>query len=299
MAEIAIKYLVRVEELTGNACDNIGLAIEQLCEEPICIGHRMCHRKCMLREWFRMTGDPIFEEKSFVCGGRCVAWDLVLRPEEHQDEFFECWYGRHFVRSTEVDMDSEEFRLGLHSRHCCWAGRRNTVAAYRDQRCQHGVLSDDHTNQLKIAQRKLQLTAQELSKKSARFNRLLLRTESVLQSLQRTTASCSARFQIENEVFRCRRRGEHPKVRAFLEAASADVYEVFHALSTVAVLGSLLERKVIMPATSLPVNLALVPEIDAPTQQDDELGGSPEDSCTEVIQSLDSKSHIPCTHRGW
>ena len=299
MAEIAMKYLVRVEELTENACGNIGLATEQLCEEPICIGHRMCHQKCMLREWFRMTGDPIFEEKSFVCGGRCVAWDLVLRPEEHQDECIESWYGQHFIRCPEIDMDSEEFRVGLHSQHCFWAGRRNTVATYRDQKCQHGVLSDDHVNQLKIAQQKLQLTAQELSKKSARVNRLLLRTESVLQSLARTTASCGARLVLDNGVFYCRRRGDHPKVRAFLEAACADVYEVFHALSTVAVLASLLEKKVIMPATSLPFNLALVPEIDAPTQQDDESGGSPEDTYTEVIQSLDSKSFILCTHRGW
>lgn len=291
MAEVAMKYLVRVEEVTENACGNIGLAVEQLCEEPVCIGHRMCHRKCMLKEWFRMTGDPNF---NFSCAGRCVGWDLVLRPEEHQDERIESWYGWHFIRCPEVDMESEEFRLGLHSQHCFWAGKRNTVATCRSKKCQHGVLSDDHANQLKIAQQKLQLTAQELSKSSARLNRLLLRTESVLQSLARTTASCGARLQIEGEVFHCRRIGEHPKVRAFLESARADVYEVFHVLSTVAVLGSLLETKVVMPATSLPVNLALVPEIDAPARQDDESGGSPQDTCTEVIQSLDSKSHSLC-----
>lgn len=278
-----MKYLVRVEELTENACGNIGLAVEQLCEEPVCIGHRMCHRKCMLKEWFRMTGDPNF---NFSCAGRCVGWDLVLRPEEHQDERIESWYGWHFIRCPEVDMESEEFRLGLHSQHCFWAGKRNTVATCRSKKCQHGVLSDDHANQLKIAQQKLQLTAQELSKSSARLNRLLLRTESVLQSLARTTASCGARLQIEGEVFHCRRIGEHPKVRAFLESARADVYEVFHVLSTVAVLGSLLETKVVMPATSLPVNLALVPEIDAPARQDDESGGSPQDTCTEVIQPV-------------
>lgn len=281
-----MKYLARVEELTENACGKIGLAIEQQCQEPVCIGHRMCHRKCMLKEWFRMTGDPSF---NCSCAGRCVAWDLVLRPEEHQGECIEIWCGRHFIRRPEVDMESEEFRLGLHSQHCFWARRRNT---YRGKKCQHGVVSDDHANQLKIAQQKLQLTAQELSKNSARFNRLLLRTESVLQSLARTTASCGAALHIENEVFLCRRVGDHPKVRAFLEAACADVYELFHVLSTVAVLGSLLEKKVVMPATSLPANLPLVPESDASTQQDDESGGSPEDTYTEVIQSLDSKSHI-------
>jgi len=280
MAEVAMKYLARVEELTENACGKIGLAIEQQCQEPVCIGHRMCHRKCMLKEWFRMTGDPSF---NCSCAGRCVAWDLVLRPEEHQGECIQIWCGRHFIRCPEVDMESEEFRLGLHSQHCFWARRRNT---YRGKKCQHGVVSDDHANQLKIAQQKLQLTAQELSKNSARFNRLLLRTESVLQSLARTTASCGAALHIENEVFLCRRVGDHPKVRAFLEAACADVYELFHALSTVAVLGSLLEKKVVMPATSLPVNLTLVPESDAPTQQDDESGGSPEDTYTEVIQKV-------------
>ena len=137
---MAGEFLDPVPGLVQRACDALAQAFAATCPEHLsvkqsdwCVGARACHQQCMLKAWYHETGDPMFQERSRACAGRCMAWDRCRWPNPDA----EYWRGHWFTRSEEVDMR----RLGYHAQHCpLWAHRN--VAEQMHMRCQANVFEE-------------------------------------------------------------------------------------------------------------------------------------------------------------
>ncbi len=297
MAEIATKYLVEVGDRLANACEIIDDALALRCNQPWCNGYRMCHQDCKLLEWFRQTGDPMFYERAQVCAGRCMGWDLA-RGDGYRWTLkrliqpVESWKGWQFIRAAEVDFD----KLGEHCPACVFAGFRNTDLRTKSK-CKAQVLQGSQALKLEVALQKLKLTAKNLRispGNEIRFDVLALRLQSVLSVLERlhqSTLRCKSKLfldptdarlktasmfglcmkRLRGHVVHDCSRTDHPTVKTMLGLAQKDINEAFHALSTVAVLGSLFAKKVVLLNASLPAPL-LLPAAEpapAPSQSDE------------------------------
>ena len=320
MAEIATKYLVEVDDRLANACEIIDDALALRCNQPWCNGYRMCHQDCKLLEWFHQTGDPMFYERAQVCAGRCMGWDLARHHGYHSwtlkqliqswTQPVESWKGWQFIRAAEVDFD----KLGEHCPACVFAGFRNTDVRTKSK-CKAQVLQGSQAVKLDVAIRKLKQTAKKLRGSPGneiRFDILALSLQSVLSVLERlhqSTLRCNSKVfldptdarlkttsmfglcmkRLQGHVVHGCSRSDHHEVKTMLGLAQKDINEAFHALSTVAVLGSLFAKKAVLLNASLPAPLLLPAAEPAPApSQSDEVPDIASTVYEEVIQQLAS-----------
>ena len=118
-----------------------------ICKRMWCSQHRMCHSRCMLREWQRVTGDQRFQERAEHCAGRCAGWDLVPSTVAGAAE----WQGHWFVVCPDVDMS----RLGYHHEGCPLRNDRNNLNIHTPMSCSTKVFDSKKRAWLQKCQRKL------------------------------------------------------------------------------------------------------------------------------------------------
>eukprot|EP00434_Breviolum_minutum_P003840 symbB.v1.2.003379.t1/scaffold190.1/size276550/4 len=233
MAEIAIKYLALVDELVSKACESIDKALTCLCNQNVCLGDPMCYQQC--------------KNEAPLCCGNCLACDLACLPCQSTEETTK-W---DFVNFPDEDIES----FDQHSSSCPFAGLCIFHLHLRNAKCRGAVLRRNDVIKLKVAQRKLRFTARQLKdRKTAHFDIMAVRLDSVQQILKLKTGSCTSTLQVIDDPrgsYRvqnhCRRKGDHPEVRRHLDSAHEFAGDVRHALSTVALLDNLLKVSALRP----------------------------------------------------
>ena len=251
MAEIAIKYLALVDELVSKACESIDKALTCLCNQNVCLGDPMCYQQCKMNERHYVTNHLVSRNEAPLCCGNCLACELACLPCQSTEETTK-W---DFVNFADEDIEG----FDQHSSSCPFAGNCIFHLHLRNAKCRGAVLRRNDVIKLKVAQRKLRFTARQLQDgKTAHFDIMAVRLDSVQQILKLKTGSCTSTSQVIDDPrtsYRvqnhCRRKGDHPEVRRHLDSAHEFAGDVRHALSTVALLDNLLKVSALRSKLSL------------------------------------------------
>ena len=253
MADAVREYTVEIFAIVQRIQNDLEAAAAATCGQPIvvskrlwCTGERMCHKTCMLQVWYRETGDEMFQERARVCGGRCMAWD-ILSPESLTDDA-EQWNG-HFFRHC---RDVVGVRLGYHDPRCPLREERNTSNhKVRIKNCEKPVLDTRQAQWIRKVQATLSGIEKFTAMQTTDFLKMSLRVECILHVLKAHawgSSGCAAQhvvdpFNVSPLTVHCQRKGDSFSVTRALQHVRRELLTLFEVLSTAVVLGGRFSAK--------------------------------------------------------
>ena len=275
-----------------------------------CIQRRMCHRRCMLREWAEVTQDERLHEWAQHCAGRCGAWDLIS-PAKATGQLItlrgipEWWQGHWFSRNSEVDRS----RFGYHDGSCPLRDDRNRLTAFSPYLCKSEVFDSKKREWLQKCSRRLQklLFGTMSTKHLAQAALGIECMKAVLQDERWIPRLCQAQHLVDPWLIRpmqieCTRQSQESLVVRAVEDLLGELQALVEVISLTAVLGDLFSAKKPSRHTLSTLGTVTVPIVRVMATRDqaiyaqEDQGMEKETEQLVVLESLGGQSIILCSH---